>query len=347
MLLRTRLMPALFAAPLAAPLAALLAALFAALSAIATLAATPPSTPVKKISETAAPVPVPAAKATAAAVPAFDSTRAYRYLKEQCALGPRNPGSEGHRRAIVYFEKHFASLGFPPRLQRFVHRDLADGRAVDLTNIIVTVKGRDAKSPGIILCAHWDTRPRADMDASPILQDRPILGANDGASGVAILMELANAFKLKPPARTVTLVLFDGEDYGKSGSLDEYFLGARHYAEHLPSPRPAYAVLLDMVGDKDLSLPMEKNSLANNPDLVKRIWDRARDLGLSAFKPQPGDVVYDDHMPLMAKGLPAVDIIDFTYPSWHTQADTPDKCSAHSLGVVGRLAASLAYKPLP
>ncbi len=285
--------------------------------------------------------------AGAASHPAFDSTRSYRYLKEQCALGPRNPGSEGHRRAIDYFLKHFSDLGLPAVPQKFTHRDREDGRPVELTNIIVTVKGRDAKAPGVLFCAHWDTRPRADMDPNPILQDRPILGANDGASGVAVLMELANLFKARAPARTVTLVLFDGEDYGKSGSLDEYFLGARHYAENLPNPRPGYAVLLDMVGDKDLSLPMERNSLAQAPDLVRKIWARARDLGLDAFKAQPGDVVYDDHIPLLAKGLPAIDIIDFTYPAWHTQADTPDNCSAHSLGVVGRLVASLAYKPLP
>lgn len=289
----------------------------------------------------------PAKPAAAAAIPAFDSTRSYRYLKEQCDLGPRNPGSEGHARAIAYFQKHFAALGFPARLQKFVHKDKTDGHPVPLTNVLVTVKGRDAKAPGIILCAHWDTRPRADQDPNPHVQQRPIVGANDGASGVAVLMELANAFRKRPPARTVHLVLFDGEDYGHSGSLDEYFLGARHYADSLPVPRPAYAVLLDMVGDKELSLPMERNSLSQHPDLVKKIWERARTLGLDAFKPQPGHVVYDDHVPLMAKGLPAVDIIDFDYPPWHTQGDTPDKCSAHSLGVVGRLVSSLAYQPLP
>lgn len=284
---------------------------------------------------------------TAAIPPPFDSVRAFRYLKEQCDLGPRNPGSEGHQRAIAYFDKHFSSLGFPVEKQAFVHRDHSDGREVRLTNILVTVKGRDAKAPGMIFCAHWDTRPRADMDPDPRAASRAIIGANDGASGVAVLMELANSFRNRPPPQTVHIVLFDGEDYGKSGSLDEYFLGARHYAERLPVPRPAYAILLDMVGDKDLSIPMERNSLAQAPDLVKKVWDRARILGLDAFKPVPGSVVYDDHIPLLAKGLPAIDIIDFEYPPWHTQGDTPDKCSAHSLGVVGRLVASLAWQPLP
>ena len=143
-------------------------------------------------------------RAAATATP-FDSVRAYRYLKEQCDLGPRNPGSEGHQRAILYFEKHFTSLGFPVKKQAFVHRDLADGHEVRLTNILVTVKGRDAKAPGMVLCAHWDTRPRADMDPDPRAASRAIIGANDGASGVAVLMELANALKRRQPARTVQL----------------------------------------------------------------------------------------------------------------------------------------------
>jgi glutaminyl-peptide cyclotransferase len=290
----------------------------------------------------------PAQKPRAAAAPAaFDSTRAFRYLKEQCDLGPRNPGSEGHERAIAYFDRHFASLGLAVEKQAFVHRDMVDGHEVRLTNLLVTVKGRDAKAPGMIFCAHWDTRPRADQDPDPRAAARAIIGANDGASGVAVLMELAHSFQKRPPPRTVHLALFDGEDYGKSGSLDEYFLGARHYAERLPQPRPAYAILLDMVGDRDLSLPMERNSLAQAPDLVKKVWDRARVLGLRAFQPVAGPMVFDDHMPLLAKGLPALDIIDFEYPPWHTQGDTPDKCSAYSLGVVGRLVSSLAWQPLP
>lgn len=280
------------------------------------------------------------------AIPAFDSTRAFRYLKEQCALGPRNPGSEGHRRAIAYFQEHFRSLGIPAALQTFTHRDHADGRLLQMSNVLATVKGQDPKHPGIVLCAHWDTRPRADMEPDPRHRERPIIGANDGASGVAVLMELANLLKLRRPAVTVHIVLFDGEDYGKSGSLDEYFLGARHYSTRLPSPRPAYAILLDMVGDKDLALPMERNSLARHPDLVRKVWMRAQGLGLTEFRMRPGEVVYDDHVPLMDQGLPALDIIDFDYPHWHTMADTPDKCSARSLGVVGRLLADIVYKPL-
>jgi glutaminyl-peptide cyclotransferase len=277
--------------------------------------------------------------------PSFDSTRAYKYLKDQCALGPRHPGGEGHARAIPYFIQHFQGLGLPVAKQEFVHSDVGDGHKVPLVNILVTVKGKDAKKPAILFCAHWDTRPRAEQDPNPFFRDRPILGANDGASGAAVLMELAHALKAQKPAQTVILALFDGEDYGREGSLDEYFLGARWFADHVPQPID-YALLLDMIGDKDLYLPLERNSLAQSPVLLKKIFARAAELGLEAFMPMPGPQVWDDHMPLQAKDIPAVDLIDFDYPAWHTQGDTPDQCSAHSLGVVGTLVTSLAYRGL-
>lgn len=295
----------------------------------------------------------PVAKATPAAKPApvreegFDSSRAYRYLSEQCALGPRNPGSEGHARAIGYFVAHFKRLGLSLRRQDFVHADMATGRKVALTNLIAVIPGRNPKLKPVIFCAHWDTRPRADRENSMMLSERPILGANDGASGSAVLMELANVLKKKPPLQTAYLVFFDGEDYGQEGNLAEYFLGARHFAGNLPAKEFAYALLFDMVGDKDLRLPMEENSVKQSPEIMRAIWARAKSLGLAAFEPRIGPSVMDDHMPLQAKGIPAMDIIDFEYPHWHTLGDTPDKCSAHSLGVVGRLAASLALRGLP
>jgi hypothetical protein len=281
------------------------------------------------------------------AVPAFDSTRAYRYLKEQCAFGPRDPEGEGHRRAIPYFMAHFQGLGLSIKQQPFVHTDMRDGRKIPMVNFIVAVPGKNAKRKPILFCAHWDSRPRADQEASEMLSSRPIIGANDGASGVAVLMELGNMLKKKAPQQTVYLALFDGEDYGREGSLDEYFLGARWFADNLPVAGFEYALLFDMVGDKDLHLPIEQNSMKQSPQITSGIWARAKALGLGAFESRIGMAVWDDHMPLQAKGIPAIDVIDFDYPAWHTQGDTPDKCSAHSLGVVGRLAASLAYRSLP
>lgn len=286
------------------------------------------------------------ARASKSPEPAFDSTRAYRYLKEQCAFGPRVAESEAHRKALAYFLAHFRGLGFPATEQPFVHTDMANGAKVPMTNVIVTIAGREAGRKPIMLCAHWDSRPRADQEKSEMLASRPILGANDGASGIAVLMELANGMKAKPPLQTVYLALFDGEDYGKEGNLDEYFLGARFFAENPTVGGLQYALLLDMVGDKDLHLPIEQNSLKQSPGVVEKIWMRAKELGIPQFEARPGPAVWDDHMPLQAVGIPAVDIIDFDYAPWHTQADTPDKCSAGSLGAVGRLTASLAYRGL-
>ncbi len=279
--------------------------------------------------------------------PVFDSTRAFRYLTEQCAFGPRINGSEGHQRTQEYFIKHFQMLGFQLLPQKFVHSDMATGTKMNWTNFIAKIKGKDAKAKPVIFCAHWDSRPRADQDPNLAVRDRPILGANDGASGAAILMELANLLAQKPPLQTVYLVFFDGEDYGKEGNISEYFLGARYFAKNLPEKNIAYALLLDMVGDRDLNLFREQNSLSQSPTIVEKIWSRAHALGLNAFKDGPGPSVLDDHMPLQAVGLPAIDLIDFDYPAWHTLGDTPDKCSAFSLGNVGRLVASLAFKGLP
>ncbi len=279
--------------------------------------------------------------------PVFDSTRAFQYLADQCALGPRNTGSEGHHRAIQLFTQHFTSLGLTVVPQKFVHADMRTGEKVELTNLIVTINGKEPKRKPVIFCAHWDTRPRADQERLAALHERPILGANDGASGTAVLMELANLLNQKTPLQTVILVLFDGEDYGREGNIEEYFLGARYFSEHLPATNIDYALLLDMVGDNDLKLQMEQNSYAQDSNLVKSIWKVAQDLGLSAFKPGRGPNVLDDHMPLQAKGIRAIDIIDFEYPAWHTLGDTPDKCSAFSLGMTGTLVAFLAFRGLP
>lgn len=274
---------------------------------------------------------------------AFDSARAYRYLKEQCAFGPRVAESDAHAKALAYFLAHFQGLGFRVEQQPFVHTDKHTGRKVPMVNLLVAIPGRDAKRKPVLFCAHWDSRPRADQEQSEMLAQQPISGANDGASGVAVLMELANGFKKKAPLPTVYLGLFDGEDYGREGDLDEYFLGARYFADNPPVTGLEYALLLDMVGDKDLHIPIEQNSMKQSPELVRRIWARAHALGIHQFEASPGPTVWDDHMPLQDKGIPAVDLIDFQYPAWHTLADTPDKCSAGSLGAVGRLVASLAH----
>ena len=196
----------------------------------------------------------------------------------------------------------------------------------------------------VLLAAHWDTRPIADHDPKPENRETPILGANDGASGVAVLLELARVFKTHPPPRRVVIVLFDGEDYGKTA--DDMFIGSRFFARNLGKWKPDYGILLDMVGDKNLTLPIEANSWNANRAFTAAIWNRAAALGLAPFQQRLGPAIMDDHVPLIKVGIPMVDIIDFDYPYWHTIEDTVDKCSPKSLEVVATLVISVVYDGL-
>jgi Zn-dependent M28 family amino/carboxypeptidase len=189
----------------------------------------------------------------------------------------------------------------------------------------------------VALFAHWDTRPSADQEWDSTRRAKPIPGANDGASGVAVLLELARALKGSLPSGVgVLYVLVDGEDLGPG--LDEMFLGAAHFAQNQPSPKPDYGILLDMIGDRDLRVPKEPNSVSFAPDLVKELYLHAARVGLrDTFPNEFGSEIMDDHIPLNEAGLKTIDLIDFSYPWWHTLDDTPDKCSAASLGKVGKL----------
>jgi len=206
------------------------------------------------------------------------------------------------------------------------------GKWLPLANIAATFNPKGKRH--ILLCAHWDTRPIADRDPNPANHKKPIPGANDGASGVAVLLEIARALEAHPPKQRVTIVLFDGEDYGET--LADMFLGSRAFAEHYSGPPVDWGVLLDMVGDRDLRLPHEEYSLKKAPAVVERIWGAAGRAGSKAFVSEPGPPILDDHVFLLRKGIPCINVIDFDYPYWHTRADTPDKCSPESLGQVGR-----------
>jgi len=215
-----------------------------------------------------------------------------------------------------------------------------------MSNIIGEQNWKDAKIR-VLLLAHWDTRPTSDMDNNPANSRKPILGANDGASGVAVLLELMRVMKGRLPKDVgVMYLLTDGEDLGPD--LDEMFLGARAFMKDLPKPKPDYGILLDMIGDKDLKVPMEPNSLRYAGTLVREFYLNAARAGLkSAFPMTYGPVIEDDHMPLNEGGIPTMDLIDFDYAAWHTQADTVDKCSAESLGKIGIALESWLLKSPP
>jgi glutaminyl-peptide cyclotransferase len=256
----------------------------------------------------------------AAGAPLFDGQRAYAYVKMQCDLGSRPAGSDGGRATARFISDELQRLGWRPSYQDFTYRGVA------LQNVIAR---RGDVGPAIIIGAHYDTRPKADRDrASP---NDPVPGANDGASGVAVLLELARV--LGSPHQTIILAFFDAEDQGELGGWD-WAVGSTYMAAMLQEP-VAKMILVDMVGDADQQLYFEVNSDAV---LRKELWDIAAGLGYGKqFIPQPKYNLMDDHIPFVRKGIPSVDIIDFDYPYWHTTQDTPDKVSAESLERVGRV----------
>ena len=281
------------------------------------------------------------------AVPNFDKENAFRYLVKQCEFGPRNPYSNGYQQCLVYLQKTLAGFADTVLLQPFVLDDLVDEKSYDLTNIIARFKV-DAPEQ-LLIGAHWDTRPWADEDPVPEKRNDPIIGANDGASGVAVILELARILNASPPPIGITLVLFDGEDMGRSGNPKSYAQGSLAFAKDLPIEKPDEAIILDMIGDAELHIPIERYSFQQNRQLVKKLWGLAKVLSLDAFESRIEYSIYDDHVPLWTEAkIPAVDIIDFNYPNsyvnyWHTTQDLPEHCSAESLGQVGTLLVHYIY----
>ena len=281
------------------------------------------------------------------AVPNFDKGNAFRYLVEQCEFGPRNPDSNGYKQCLDYLQKTLSGFADTILLQPFVLDDLVNEKSYDLTNIIARFKVGDPQQ--LLIGAHWDTRPWADEDPDTEKRNDPIIGANDGASGVAVILELARILNASPPPIGITLVLFDGEDMGRSGTPKSYAQGSLAFAKDLPIEKPDEAIILDMIGDAELHIPIERYSYQQNRQLVKKLWGLAKVLNLGAFESRIVHTIYDDHVPLWAEAkIPAVDIIDFNYPNsnknyWHTTQDLPENCSAESLGQVGTLLVHYIY----
>jgi glutaminyl-peptide cyclotransferase len=298
-------------------------------------------------------MPVPAQQetvVTSTPLPTFSGEHAFTLLTAQTAFGPRNPNSAGHRACLTYIASTLRGLADDVRLQEFTHTGYG-GEQLHLTNIIARFRPSD--STRILLCAHWDTRPRAEQDETRGRRNDPILGANDGASGVAVLLEIAGLLKITPPFIGVDIVLFDGEDYGREGDHASYLLGSRYFAEHKGGEYiPRFGILLDMVGDKFLELPKEQYSLRYAPHVVDMVWKTAAFLGVHQFLDEKGEEIMDDHLPLNEAGIQTIDIIDFNYPDasnrfWHTHQDTPEHCSAESLEAVGSVIASVVYAQVP
>jgi len=269
----------------------------------------------------------------------FDGGRAFELLRRQCEFGPRPPGSAAHERTLQWILETLRVSADRVALQHFT-AESARGD-VRLTNVIASF--RPEVKERILLAAHWDTRPVADRESDPVLAAQPIPGANDGASGVAVLLELAALLAERPPRLGVDIVLFDGEDGGNGGGLTDWCVGSAYYAAHMGDYCPRLAVVVDMIGDSDLSIPVEPNSLTGAPEAVELLWGEARRAGSSAFEERRGRAMFDDHIPLLRAGIQTVLVIDADYGAWHTLGDTPDKCSPRSLAAVGRVLVRIVY----
>ncbi|HKK46541.1 MAG TPA: M28 family peptidase [Balneolaceae bacterium] len=288
-------------------------------------------------------------------VPVFNADSAYHFVEKQVAFGPRTPDSKAHLQAKKYllnklksyagsrsvFPQEFSSAGY-------------DGDTLAMTNIIAAFNPKSGDR--VMLSAHWDSRPQADQDT--VDADKPILGADDGGSGVAVLLELARLFRDNPPPLGVDIVLFDGEDYGKEGDLSKYFLGSRYWAKNPPVKgySPRFGILLDMVGGQMAEYPKEQNSMQFAPALVNELWSIADEKGYTdLFVDQKGGIISDDHVIInRILNIPMIDIIDHEPasrgakfpPYWHTHRDNMDIISKKTLKGTGQVLAELIYNRL-
>jgi glutaminyl-peptide cyclotransferase len=270
----------------------------------------------------------------------FVGTGAFTYIQSQVAFGPRVPGTAAHEKMGDWLDSLLRQRADTVVVQSWTHVTASKTR-LPLRNFIA--RFNPAADKRLLLLAHWDSRPVSD---SPVSRDssHAVLGANDGGSGVALLLGVADVLKRTPPAIGVDLLFVDGEDYGDfTKTPNDVLIGSRYYGAHqLPGGRPLYAVLFDLVADKDLQIYQEGNSLVGAPEVVELVWDTAKELGYGGyFVASPRHTLIDDHLELQKAGIRAIDVVDFDYPPWHTQYDTIDKVSAASLQVVGDVAVEL------
>ena len=286
---------------------------------------------------------------------AFDGQAAIGYARSQVEMGPRIPGSEGHRRAGDWIVAEMRKRADTVIVQEWTHVT-AKGDSLKMRNILA--RFRPAEGARVLYLTHWDTRPTSDEATDPAQRQLPVPGANDGAAGVGMFVALGDALRKAPPEFGVDLLFVDGEDYGDFAKDEDVLIGSKYFADHLPSPdyKPIFGVLWDMIGDRELQIYQETNSVQAAPEVVARVWREADEMGYADyFLPKVEYSLIDDHMPLIAKGLRVIDVIDYYYPRperigeprvnyHHTPQDTMDKISAASLQIVGDVALALVTK---
>jgi len=264
-------------------------------------------------------------------VPAFSADSAHAFLRMQVEFGPRVPGTDAHRAQLEWMQEHLRQHADTVIRQDFRH-DVGQA-TLDFANLFARFRPNAAER--VLLVAHWDTR-------------QPIPGANDGASGTAVLLHLAEILSREPPPIGVDLLLVDGEDYGPYES--NMYLGAKHFAANMPAGyAPLYGILLDMIGDQDPQFTIEGYSRSYAPEVVERVWRMAEQLGHGGvFVRRSGISISDDHVPLNKAGIRTIDVIDFDYGPgnryWHTLDDDVERTSPRGLGAVGEVVTALIYR---
>jgi Zn-dependent M28 family amino/carboxypeptidase len=291
------------------------------------------------------------APATAVTTTDFDADSAMSYARQQVAFGPRIPNTEAARKTGDWIVGKLKGTADTVLEQTWTHTT-AKGEKLALRNIFARFRPNEKNR--VLYLTHWDTRPVADSDPDPANRTKPFDGANDGASGVGLLLAIADALKKTPPGVGVDLLFVDGEDWGDFGPPDvDVLIGSEYFAAHLPSAdyKPLYGVLFDMIGDQDLAIYQEGNSINAAPEVVQKVWGQAKQMGYeSTFIPQAQNTITDDHVPLIKAGLRVIDVIDLDYGPknasgvgvWHhAVADKMEHVSAKSLKIVGDVALAL------
>lgn len=306
------------------------------------------------------------AEATASAidslqVPVFDADTAFAHIQAQCDLGYRTPGTEAHRKAAAYIASAFRQLGLAVEEQNTTLTTY-NGVSFPATNIIA--RYRPEATQRILLGAHWDTRPWADNDPDATNHRKPVMGANDGASGVAVMLEIARQLVANNPDIGVDFVAFDGEDHGvaqwddshQDHTGDSWCLGSQYWATKVREAgyRPSFGILLDMVGGEGAQFYREGYSMQFAGGIVDMVWSAAERAGYGQYFPKSdGAMITDDHVPVnKIAGIPMIDIIPFFPnhpqgsfgPTWHTIHDTPENIDRNTLKAVGQTVLQVIYE---
>ncbi len=270
----------------------------------------------------------------------FSADSAYSYVARQVEFGPRVPGSEAHRLCGDWLTGKLKSFGADVTEQTATLTTF-DGTKIPMRNIFARINPEAEKR--ILLLAHWDSRPWADHDPDPAKHSMPVDGANDGASGTGVLLELARSIPKGDSGPGLDILLCDAEDWGEESNDDSWAMGARYFANNLPEKgyMPSAAILLDMVGAPDATFMREYFSQLANPALADQIWSIAKMLGHEQmFVNRMGSAVNDDHVELNKAGIPTIDIIDYRegsgfFSGWHTASDNMECISKETLRTVG------------